>query len=78
MVVRFFMLVLFSCLILTIALDTFISLNVIRALSIIAMLLVFSSTIFVMVTNVKAVNYYEAHKGDNNATMAAMNMDYIS
>jgi hypothetical protein len=57
---------------------TFIGLNAIRALSIIAMLLVFSSTIFVMVTNIKAVNYYQAHKADNNATMAAMNMDYIA
>lgn len=57
---------------------TFIGLNAVRALSIISMLLVFSSTIFVIVTNIKAVNYYEAHKGDNNATMAAMNMDYIA
>ncbi|KAJ3785751.1 hypothetical protein GGU10DRAFT_353999 [Lentinula aff. detonsa] len=56
----------------------FIGLNVTRALSVIAMLLVFSSSIEVMVTNIKAVNYYEAHKGDNNATMSAMNMDYIA
>ncbi|KAJ3791928.1 hypothetical protein GGU11DRAFT_821565 [Lentinula aff. detonsa] len=56
----------------------FIGLNAARVLSVIAMLLVFSSSIEVMVTNIKAVNYYEAHKGDNNATMSAMNMDYIA
>ncbi|KAJ3779856.1 hypothetical protein GGU10DRAFT_280209 [Lentinula aff. detonsa] len=58
--------------------DIFIGLNAARVLSVIAMLLVFSSSIEVMVTNIKAVNYYEAHKGDNNATMSAMNMDYIA
>ncbi|KAF5388903.1 hypothetical protein D9757_005071 [Collybiopsis confluens] len=57
---------------------TFIGLNVVRALSIIAMILVFASGIEVMVMNVKAVNFYEAHKGDNNSTMSAMNMDYIA
>ncbi|KAJ3853508.1 hypothetical protein EV368DRAFT_64048 [Lentinula lateritia] len=57
---------------------TFIGLNAVRALSVIAMILVFSSSIEVMVTNIKAVNYYEAHKGDNNATLSAMNMDYIA
>ena len=69
---------LLPCFSLTLVEDTFIGLNAVRALSIISMLLVFSSTIFVIVTNIKAVNYYEAHKGDNNATMAAMNMDYIA
>ncbi|KIK61857.1 hypothetical protein GYMLUDRAFT_557690 [Collybiopsis luxurians FD-317 M1] len=58
--------------------DTFIGLNVVRALSIIAMILVFASSIEVMVTNIKAVNFYEAHKGENNSTMSAMNMDYIA
>ncbi|KAF9065710.1 hypothetical protein BDP27DRAFT_1549490, partial [Rhodocollybia butyracea] len=50
--------------------------SIVRALSIIAMLLVFSSNIEVMVTCSKAVNFYEAHEGKNNATMGAMNMDY--
>jgi len=39
---------------------------------------VFSSNIEVVVTNIKAVNFYEAHKGENNSTMSAMNMDYIA
>ncbi|KAJ3760814.1 hypothetical protein EV360DRAFT_68379 [Lentinula raphanica] len=56
----------------------FIGLNAVRALSVIAMILVFSSSIEVMVTNIKAVNYYEAHKGDSNSTMTAMNMDFIA
>jgi len=54
----------------------FIGLNVVRAFSLIALILVFSSTIFVMVTNVKAVNFFDAHK--NTTDYAAMvDCDYI-
>ncbi|EKM82378.1 hypothetical protein AGABI1DRAFT_117874 [Agaricus bisporus var. burnettii JB137-S8] len=42
---------------------TFIGLNAIRILSLISLILVFASTIFVMVYNVKAMNYFEANKG---------------
>lgn len=51
----------------------FIGLNVVRALSLISLILVFSSTIEVMVTNIKAVNAFEAGKG--NVTM--LDCDYI-
>lgn len=46
-----------------IPLVTFIGLNAIRILSLISLILVFASTIFVMVYNVKAMNYFEANKG---------------
>ncbi|KAF8811275.1 hypothetical protein BYT27DRAFT_6462146 [Phlegmacium glaucopus] len=49
----------------------FIYLNFVRALSIISLVLVFSSTIMVMVTNVKAVNVFEAHKA--HSTMIGCN-----
>ncbi|KAF8647461.1 hypothetical protein AX16_006667 [Volvariella volvacea WC 439] len=39
-------------------------LNVVRAISIIALILVFASTIFVMTNNIKAVNNFEANKGN--------------
>ncbi|KAF8801601.1 hypothetical protein BYT27DRAFT_7341777 [Phlegmacium glaucopus] len=51
----------------------FMSLNAVRALSLISLILVFSSTILVMVTNIKAVNAFEADKG--NSTM--VECDYI-
>jgi len=44
----------------------FIGLNAARAFSLIALILVFSSTIFVMASNIKAVNYFEAHRGSNS------------
>lgn len=53
----------------------FLSLNAVRALSIISLILVFSSTILVMVTNVKAVNAFEANKG--NLTEDMVDCDYI-
>ena len=49
-------------------------LNAVRALSLISLILVFSSTILVMVTNIKAVNAFEAAKG--NSTLM-VNCDYI-
>ncbi|KAF9449598.1 hypothetical protein P691DRAFT_702962 [Macrolepiota fuliginosa MF-IS2] len=52
---------------------TFISLNGIRILSVISLILVFSSTIFVMVNNIKAVNAFEANKGN----MDLEGCDYI-
>ncbi|PPR02829.1 hypothetical protein CVT24_002226 [Panaeolus cyanescens] len=52
----------------------FMGLNAVRVLSIISLLLVFASTILVIVTNVKAVNAFEASKtGDP----AEMDCDYI-
>ncbi|KAF9532759.1 hypothetical protein CPB83DRAFT_873806 [Crepidotus variabilis] len=54
----------------------FIGLNGVRALSLISLILVFSSTILVMVTNIKAVNAFAAHKGaEDNSTM--VDCDYI-
>jgi len=52
--------------------DVFISLNVVRALSIIALLLVFSSSILVMVDDIEAVNVFVS--GGSNSTS---NYDYI-
>jgi len=48
---------------------TFIALNAIRALSIVALLLVFSSSIFVMDTDVRAVNDFVSAKQSGNTTM---------
>lgn len=59
---------------LTVATVFFIGLNVVRAFSLISLILVFASTIFVMVTNIKAVNAFVAHKVDNS-TME--DCDYI-
>ncbi|KDR73702.1 hypothetical protein GALMADRAFT_72285 [Galerina marginata CBS 339.88] len=51
-------------------------LNAVRVLSLISLILVFSSTILVMVTNIKAVNTFQAEKGsDDNSTM--VDCDYI-
>ncbi|KAF7305150.1 hypothetical protein MKEN_01230200 [Mycena kentingensis (nom. inval.)] len=54
----------------------FLGLNAVRALSIIGMLLVFSSTILVMVTNVKAVNRFQSNR-IANATDDMLDCDYI-
>ena len=56
--------------------DTFIALNAIRALSIVALLLVFSSSIFVMVTDVRAVNDFVSARQSGNTTMD-FDYDYI-
>lgn len=50
-------------------------LNAVRVLSLISLILVFSSTILVMVTNIKAVNTFQAEKGSDNSTM--LDCDYI-
>lgn len=49
-------------------------LNAVRFLSVVSLILVFSSTIFVMVTNIKAVNVFEANKGTD---LAMEDCDYI-
>ncbi|KAF5330540.1 hypothetical protein D9619_005232 [Psilocybe cf. subviscida] len=57
----------------------FMGLNGVRALSLISLILVFSSTIFVMVTNIKAVNTFEANKGTVSANDTSMvDCDYIA
>jgi len=48
-------------------------LNAVRALSLVSLVLVFSSTILVMVTNIKAVNAFNANR--DNSTL--LNCDYI-
>lgn len=48
-------------------------LNAVRALSLVSLILVFSSTILVMVINIKAVNAFGANEG--NSTM--VDCDYI-
>jgi len=57
----------------------FIGLNAVRALSIIGLILVFASSIFVMVTDVEAVNDFQAAKQAGNATTSDLlvNCDYI-
>ncbi|KAH8827345.1 hypothetical protein DL96DRAFT_1498914 [Flagelloscypha sp. PMI_526] len=56
----------------------FIGLNFIRTLSIVSILLVFSSTIFVMVTNIKAVNAFEIALRNNSTEIEEMEeCDYI-
>ncbi|KAJ2929578.1 hypothetical protein H1R20_g7515, partial [Candolleomyces eurysporus] len=56
----------------------FIGLNVVRALSIVSLILVFASSIVVMVTNIKAVNAFEANKGSNSTNGHGMvDCDYI-
>ncbi|KAG7092952.1 hypothetical protein E1B28_009254 [Marasmius oreades] len=56
----------------------FFGLNAIRFLSIISLLLVFASGIFVMVTNIKAVNVFQAGIKSGNATAEEfMECDYI-
>ncbi|GLB34626.1 hypothetical protein LshimejAT787_0201910 [Lyophyllum shimeji] len=51
----------------------FMGLNGVRFLSIVALILVFASTIFVMVTNIKAVNVFEANKTESDM----QDCDYI-
>jgi len=51
----------------------FMGLNAVRALSLVSLILVFSSTILVIVDNVKAVNVFDANTG--NSTM--VECDYI-
>ncbi|KAK7038183.1 hypothetical protein R3P38DRAFT_2904867 [Favolaschia claudopus] len=55
---------------------TFLALNAVRFLSIVALLLVFSSSIVVMVTNVKAVNRFQAGR-IANSTDDMLDCDYI-
>jgi hypothetical protein len=51
-------------------------LNAVRVLSLISLILVFCSTILVMVTNIKAVNAFEANQSGDNTTM--LDCDYIA
>jgi hypothetical protein len=55
--------------------DIFIGLNAVRVLSIIGLILVFASSIFVMVTDVEAVNDFQAAKQAGNATDLFVNCD---
>ncbi|KAF8151924.1 hypothetical protein K438DRAFT_1988052 [Mycena galopus ATCC 62051] len=55
---------------------TFIGLNATRFLSVVALLLVFSSTIRVMVTNIKAVNRFQSVR-IANSTDVMLDCDYI-
>ena len=52
----------------------FMGLNGVRFLSLVSLILVFASTIFVMVTNIKAVNAFQAHQGNASDLL---NCDYI-
>ncbi|KAJ7766685.1 hypothetical protein B0H16DRAFT_370204 [Mycena metata] len=54
----------------------FFGLNAARVLSIVALLLVFSSSILVMVTNIKAVNAFQANR-ITNSTDVMLDCDYI-
>ncbi|KAJ7137863.1 hypothetical protein C8R44DRAFT_338415 [Mycena epipterygia] len=54
----------------------FLGLNATRVLSIVALLLVFSSSILVMVTNIKAVNAFQANRVANS-TDVMLECDYI-
>jgi len=54
----------------------FISLNAVRALSLVALILVFASTIVVIVNNVKAVNAFDGHK-NSTAYAGMLDCDYI-
>ncbi|TFK23436.1 hypothetical protein FA15DRAFT_642423 [Coprinopsis marcescibilis] len=59
---------------------TFIGLNVVRLLSVVSLMLVFASTILVMVNNIKAVNRFEDLKLEVNGTVEAeelLDCDYI-
>lgn len=58
--------------------DIFFGLNAVRVLSIISLILVFASSIFVMVKDIEAVNSYEAAKQGGNATQVDLiSCDYI-
>jgi hypothetical protein len=54
----------------------FAGLNATRFLSIVALLLVFASSILVMVTNIKAVNRFQANR-ITNSTDIMLDCDYI-
>ncbi|KAF7363968.1 hypothetical protein MSAN_01055300 [Mycena sanguinolenta] len=54
----------------------FLGLNAARVLSVVALLLVFSSSILVMVTNIKAVNRFQANR-IANSTDIMLDCDYI-
>ena len=49
-------------------LDIFFGLNVVRVISIVSLLLVFASSILVMVTDIEAVNAYDSAKQSSNTT----------
>ncbi|KAG8217787.1 hypothetical protein J3R82DRAFT_5949 [Butyriboletus roseoflavus] len=56
----------------------FFGLNVVRVLSIVSLLLVFASSILVMVTDIEAVNAYDSAKQSGNSTSQAfVDCDYI-
>ncbi|KAG6334518.1 hypothetical protein ID866_4571 [Astraeus odoratus] len=56
----------------------FFGLNAVRVLSIVSLLLVFASSIFVMVKDIEAVNSFEAAKQSGNVTSEDLvNCDYI-
>jgi len=58
----------------------FIGLNAIRALSVVALILVFSSSIFVMVEDIKAVNRFmsaSSKSGNSTSTDSMLDCDYI-
>lgn len=61
------------------SIDVFIGLNAVRVLSIIALILVFASSILVMVNDVTAVNTFmdEAHASGNTTESLLENCDYI-
>jgi hypothetical protein len=56
----------------------FYGLNVVRVLSIVSLLLVFASSILVMVTDIEAVNAYDsANQSSNTTSQATVDCDYI-
>ncbi|KAI6028588.1 hypothetical protein F5J12DRAFT_806361 [Pisolithus orientalis] len=55
----------------------FFALNAARVLSIVSLLLVFASSIFVMVTDIEAVNSYESKQSSNTTNVDLVNCDYI-
>lgn len=58
--------------------DIFFGLNAVRVLSIVSLLLVFASSILVIVTDIEAVNAYDAVKQSNNTTSeAVVDCEYI-
>lgn len=73
---RMFASALLAALELTILAVVFLGLNAVRILSIVALLLVFSSSILVMVTNIKAVNHFQAGR-IANSTDTMLDCDYI-
>ncbi|KAF6763778.1 hypothetical protein DFP72DRAFT_873362 [Ephemerocybe angulata] len=55
----------------------FFGLNAVRVLSIVSLILVFASSILVMVTNIKAVNAFQANKINNTTESDMVDCDYI-